>query len=434
MKTSRPRSFRALLRSAGRRRGFTLLELVIALTTGIAVAGAAYLLSKNSMTVFEAEARMSQAQFGATMGMNRLVSDVQRAGFMSNPNFAKEPGKACGSTAGFNNVKALQVLPDQSAGTTPVSVANGLSPDRIRIMGNLSTTELFVFRTIQSRDVYMAMNEGAMQRTLTATKNGGAPLRELFLPGRYVRLIDKNGKETYAQIASISCNGGGSPCDQWNVTDFKITLDRNLPSDITCGAWVGGGLINPISIVDYWVGKPTVAGFGITQATADLISADPAIAAQTGDNNRTELVRTELLDQGGPLVVMPVAFPGAPPPSEVISEYTVDFAVGVTARTGVGNSPNVVRYDADVDGATIAGLNAADPQRFTGVRIRLSTRTRAPDREGAIQTNPRARFDVFGPHPVLGGNHNGSGTPTHFARVRTLIQDVSLPNLTGITW
>lgn len=413
-------------------RGFTLVELIVALTAGIAVAGAAYVLSKASMNMFESEARMSQAQFGATMGMNRLSGDIQRAGFMSNPNFVSEPGRACGSTAPFNNVKAVQVQPDASVATTPISAANGLTPDRLRLMGNMATTELFVFRTIQNRDVYLQMDEGAMQRTLAATKNGGPPLRELFMPGRYVRLVDKNGKETYAQIASISCNGGGSPCDVWNVTDAKITLDRTPPSNVTCGAWVAGGLINPVSIVDYWVGRPTVATHGITPAAADLIAIDATIASQSGDNGRTELVRTELFDNGGALVVFPPAYPGAPPSSEIIAEYAVDLSIGATARSGTGPNPGIQRYDGDVDGAAIAALTAANPQRFVGLRVRVSTRTRTPDRDGAIVTNPRARFDVFGVH--TGFSHNGSGTSTHFARVRSLTQDITLPNLSGITW
>lgn len=414
------------------RRGFTLIELIIALTAGIAVAGAAYVLSRSSMNVFEAEARMSQAQFAATMGMNRLSGDIQRAGFMSNPNFVQEPGRACGATAPFPNVKAVQVQPDLSVATAPLSAANGLTPDRLRLMGNLATTELFVFRTIQNRDVYLSMDEGAMQRTLSATKNGGPPLRELFMPGRYVRLVDKNGKETYAQIASLTCNGGGSPCDQWNVTDVKLTLDRTPPSNVTCGAWVAGGLINPVSIVDYWVGRPTVLAHGITPAAADLIAIDPAIAAQSGDNGRTELVRTELFDNGGALVVMPPAYPGAPPSSEIIAEYAVDFSIGVTARAGAGANPTLVRYDGDLDAGLIAGLSAGSPQRFTSLRVRVSTRTRSPDREGAIINNPRSRFDVFGVH--TGFTHDGSGTSTHYARVRSLTQDLALPNLSGITW
>ncbi|MFO0617737.1 MAG: prepilin-type N-terminal cleavage/methylation domain-containing protein [Polyangiaceae bacterium] len=417
-------------------RGFTLIELIIALTTGIAVAGAAYILSKSSMGVFEAEARMSQAQFSATMAMNRLTSDIQRAGYMSNPNFVKEPGRACGPTVNFPNVKAILVQPDASMPSAPTSVDNGLTPDRIRIMGNLSTTELFVFRTVQDRDVYLQMDEGAMQRTLAATNNGGPPLRELFTPGRYVRLIDKNGKETYAKIDQMVCNGGTSPCDIAAITDVKITLDRNLPTNVTCGAWVGGGLINPLSIVDYWIGKPTVVNHFITPATADMIAPDLANAAQSGDLNRTELVRTEMIDTGAGLAPFPPAYAGAPPASEVVAEYAVDFSIGVTARQLPGPppeiNPNLVRYDADLDAASINLLSQNDPQRIASVNVRISTRTRAPDREGPIVTNPRARFDVFGVH--TGNVHGGSGTSTHYARVRTLSQEIALPNLAGLTW
>jgi len=167
-------------------RAFTLVELVVALSAGIAVAGAAYFLSKSSLNVFESEGRLSQAQFSATMGMNRLVNDLQRAGFMANPNFVSEPGKGCGDRTSFGNIKAVTIVPGGSAGRAPVSVFNLLNPDSITIVGNFVSTEQFEFRTVQGSKVYMTMNDGAMQRSLRANSAGGPSLAELFQPGRFV--------------------------------------------------------------------------------------------------------------------------------------------------------------------------------------------------------------------------------------------------------
>ena len=126
------------------RRGFTLVELMVALAAGIAVAGAAYLLSKSSMEVFNQEARLSSAQFAATMGMNRMVADLQRAGFQMSPNIQADVAKRCGdaaSTVPHANLKAIQILRGRSAAWATGDVqaamtAAGVNPDVIRIAGN----------------------------------------------------------------------------------------------------------------------------------------------------------------------------------------------------------------------------------------------------------------------------------------------------------
>jgi hypothetical protein len=419
------------LRAAKRKRfarAFTLVELVVALSAGIAVAGAAYMLSKASLGVFEAEARLSQAQFGATMGMNRLISDVQRAGFMANPNFVAEPGKACGQHTNFASITAVRIFPGGSSVRAPVSVANGLSPDRIRLVGNFVSTEQFEFRTIQGNQVYMTMRDGAMQRTLQANSNGGPSLAELFRPARYVRLVDSHGKETYSTILSVSCGG---PCDNPNIIDMTITL-ASLPATdgMVCGDWVSGGLINPVNIIDYFIGNPDQTVDGISNAAKDLVTPqtnDPqmaAIIAQTGDLYRTELIRTEMFDVNGNVKTIVPPPPGLPSPGEVVAEYAVDLKFSAVVRTA-GTNPTLTRLDGDsaADSATIAGTPA---QQFVGLNIRLATRTRAPDRSISLSTNPRSRFDVFGGNPA--------GTADHFARVRTLTEEVALPNLGGLIW
>jgi hypothetical protein len=423
---ARRRAVRARIR-ARIRRAFTLVELVVALTAGIAVAGAAYILSKNSLSVFESEARMSQAQFGATMGLNRLVNDLQRAGFMANPNFVEEPGKGCGDRSTFGLIKAIAITSGGSSTTAPASALNLLDPDSIRLVGNFFSTEQFAFRTLQGTTIYMSMLDGAMQRTLKARKDGGPALDEIFRQDRYVRVVDGHGKETYVKIASISCTPN---CSTWNITAIQLQLVNTPMSDgMVCGDWVSGGLINPVGIIDYHIGQPTVASDGISAATLDLVAPqnnDPkmaAIVAQTGDLYRTELIRRELYDNNGTAALMP-AVAGLPAPGEVVAEYAVDLKFSATIRTP-GDAPTIKRLDGDTDGADIETTPA---QQFVGLMVRLSTRGRAPDRSAGLTSNPRARFNVFATNPMTAGQAD------HFARVRTLVQEVTLPNLGGIKW
>src|SRR5262245_17049023 len=75
--------------AAGRRycrRGFTLVELLVALAIGLSVSMAAFLLAKNATRVFQNEARITSTQLAVTLGMNRIAADLQRAAFLSSPN------------------------------------------------------------------------------------------------------------------------------------------------------------------------------------------------------------------------------------------------------------------------------------------------------------------------------------------------------------
>jgi hypothetical protein len=78
-----------------------------------------------------------------------------------------------------------------------------------------------------------------------------------------------------------------------------------------------------------------------------------------------------------------------------------------------------------------AGLGGVPPlaERYAGLTVQLTTRTRVPDRE-APAANPTGRFAVC--------DGAGCAAPAppqlRFARVRTLTREVNLPNLAGVTF
>ena len=62
------------------RRGFTLVELLVAMAAGLIVSMAAFLLSKNAMRFFQHESRISAAQLAATLsGGERQMLALGRA-------------------------------------------------------------------------------------------------------------------------------------------------------------------------------------------------------------------------------------------------------------------------------------------------------------------------------------------------------------------
>ena len=81
-------------------RGFTLVELLVAITAGLFVAVAAFALAKQGSRFFQQEARVANAQFAATLGFDRLRADIARAGFLTTANVQRDPFH-CGTTAGW---------------------------------------------------------------------------------------------------------------------------------------------------------------------------------------------------------------------------------------------------------------------------------------------------------------------------------------------
>src|SRR5271155_3619188 len=72
-------------------RGFTIVEVLVALSAGVLVSLAAFTLSKSATSFLQREARISSAQLALTLAMNRLTNDIQRASFLSTRNIVTDP-------------------------------------------------------------------------------------------------------------------------------------------------------------------------------------------------------------------------------------------------------------------------------------------------------------------------------------------------------
>src|SRR6185437_10990895 len=135
-----------------RRRGFTVIEILVALSAGVLVAAAAFALSKNATTFFQREARVSSAQLALTLALNRLTGDIQRASFLSTSNITADQ-TICSSTkntwpvglsllAGVNIAPGTQATPQSAAQTPP------MTPDQIILGGSMDTTEVWQVQSI----------------------------------------------------------------------------------------------------------------------------------------------------------------------------------------------------------------------------------------------------------------------------------------------
>ncbi|WP_441287875.1 PilW family protein [Sorangium sp. KYC3313] len=435
------------------------MELLVAMAAGLVVSLAAFLLSKNATRFFQNEARASASHLAATIGLNRLTADLQRAAYLSSPNILQDP-EVCqvpASPVGLARLAGISILGRGSelahGAELNQSIANGLHPDSIIIGGSLNSTELFEFRKISDESgnwiVELNPNSSAVQRTLAREQGGGQSLTQIFAPRRFLRIMVR-GQEKFLYGVIDQVNVVGTP-----PLEIRIMLkaDPGLPTLVglaDCGVTPGGstgdgGWVNVVSRVRYDIrslrGKGTPYDALVAPITTEL-------GTLTGDNGRTELVRVELGEEDQEL-------PGT---LELIAEYAVDLKFGISVAQestvpGVTN-PQITRYpimatDNALVYSTAAALDAGPPgtpQRVRSVQVRLSTRTRAPDRDVAL-TFPGSsdgmgpdgrRFRFLIPGVVAGADMYmdtaPSGSPPVYARMRTLYADIALPNQAYVPW
>jgi prepilin-type N-terminal cleavage/methylation domain-containing protein len=427
----------------GPARGFTLVELIIALAAGLAVSTAAFLLAKSATAAFQEEARLSSAHLSATLGLSRLAADLQRAGLLSSANVQKDPA-ICGAPVtwpeGMRRLAGVAVKRQGSVidhmGELDQSLANGFRPDSIVIGGSFGSAEQFPVRLIQQaagggHDVYLQISgSGAMRRTLA---RGPEALAGVFRAGRLLRVImPGQTRYLYGVIAGLTV--AGEPPLEIVV---HLAPSPALPArgDGPCGVGLGanvGGLANPVSRVRYDIRR--LSGH---DRYGDLVA--PIAPEVTGDAGRTELVRVELDADDHEI----------PDTLELVAEYAVDLKLGLSVASVVGNpavDPVVTRHPIAVPDDGSIYNTAADvtdngtPERIRSIQVRLAVRARAPDRGADLGKDPDGRKRRFLIPGLLPGVSDDSDPPPPggmpiYARLRTFYADIALPNQAGVeTW
>jgi hypothetical protein len=396
-----------------------MVELLVAVTAGLFVAMGAYALAKQGSRFFQQEARIANAQFAATLGFDRLRADIARAGFLSTANIQKDPF-FCGNTGGWPTAIAslAAVRIDKETPAAVQDATNDLHPDQISLSGSYASAETFPIRTVFDNgttfDVYLQNANGPMART--GAVEGGA-FTEIFKADRILRILDQVGRYEFGRIESVSLQAGG---------ELMIRLKGNpaIPFKRT-----GGG---PCGIEGFGVGMQANVVNWIRYEIRDLKASVPAgyqnlygdAATAPGDETRFDLVRYELDTSGNEIA-------GS---LELVSEYAVDLKFALTVvpnfAGGDGGGPTLATfpfgddqnyaYAAEVvPGAPVSPIA---PNRIRSVRARLVVRSREADRSAPL-SQPAGNIYRY-----------AIGADAGFARARTLIADVSLPNLAGLRW
>jgi len=402
--------------------GFTLVELMVALTGGLIISLAVFALVRDSGRFYQRETRISNATVSGLIGFERLRADLGRAGFLSSPNAFRDPS-LCGAPNGnwpaaLQNLASIQV--SAPALVYPALSTNGRTPQVITLAGSYSSPDVFGAKVLPTgNNVVLQLSTvegaGALRRLGNSIMPDDDMMKAAFPSLRALRIV-QNGRHYYGQI--VTATGGAQP---------TVTINRDPPVQFRGDSLIGCGLeeigsgasvatINVVNFIQYEIRK-----LQTPKAIAAYQNVFANSADAPGEAGRTELTRVELGITGGVL-------DGT---EEVVAEYAVDLNLQVTAVTSTTGccDPNLsLLAPGDALFNTFTGPvfgTANTPELIRSVRVRLGVRSREGDRTVNL-ANPANqglfRFNI------------SSGTPETFARVRTFQADVALHNQADILW
>ncbi|HKP63464.1 MAG TPA: prepilin-type N-terminal cleavage/methylation domain-containing protein [Polyangiales bacterium] len=397
------------------RAGFTVVELMIALTCGGIAISSMYMIGAASMRTFRAQDRVATTQSSLRSAMAQVKRDFQRAGFLGTPN-VNMAGERCTAPVGVPlndesgglGVGRLAAISEYVPGVTAADGGfEDLDPEKLNtwnridnviLSGNYLTsgeymgvivaaagTSLTVPFTTQgfTRDFTHWYSEGG---TRTAGSCDGRALANTFAAGRLLRVHALSELNAFVAIRSASCDTTN------NVA--RINLNETIPGN--CNAT--GGWISPVNFIRY----------SVKNATGDE-------ASRVGKNRVAVLRRTEVDPNNKATALVVTDDDGTTHTDDrAVLDYVVHFRVDFLMR---GSNVNSI----DFMPASQASV-AANPERVRGAIIELGARTTEHEPDMAVQDMKVA----FPPFRVYG--KAGDDTPGA-ARTRVLRAELLLPNL-----
>ena len=423
-----------------RRRGFTLVELMISLVMGLIVALAAVALARTATTTFYEQARISGVEANVRSASERLRSDLSRVAYMSTPNIqwdeklARTPGSVGGPyrIPALQNLQGLRIAPADPAVRShalTTHARNNLTPHEIHIAGNLTSDDVYRGQFIASAG---GLGCGSAQIRLSADAdpavrrlfNGATANAQqvqmtqlVFMPGEQmtpsvagqqyaVQVMDMRGCFHYLTVCGVLTSG------QLNSVVLNlaggILTTAETQGDV-CGARVMEEVaIAPIQRVRWSLGLEN-----------DPRRVDTVVEG-TGAPNKFNLYRQIMAADGVTTIGQP----------ELIAEYGVDLKLALLVNsapaapaqpvfTNIGFEENDGMF-AQWAGPATTSTQLMGPHRIRSVRYRLAFRTSLPDR--------RADLPMPGGPPYMSRYCMGGDPCTDWARVRTVISEVVLFN------
>ncbi len=396
---SRPHlSAAAQARSLRRRAGYSLVELMIALTAGALVISSTYFIGAASSRHFQEQQRIGQTQTAVRLAMDMVQRDLARAGYLGTANSATD--QRCRAPA--FELQAVQFQNDVDNAMIPNAGLNGVSADRLTLVGSYASNDAYFATGLNAAGDSLTLQTSwqAFRRTfgaapIDATATG--PFASVFAPGRVLRIRTQSGNVFYTTITSAS------------PATAAVTFAPGIGVGGLCvGGLADGATVSVLSRIEYRVDN----GTGFNSA-----SINPA-GGEFVEGTRSFLVRRELTFAG-------LAVANS---ESVVLENVVDFNLDfvLDQETNRTLPPSLQRLTglaaAPLLGSVAAGAVGAAPQRVRSAIVTLSGRT--ADQDPTFPYIVRAAGDPLTRFKVtVNAAYPGA------ARVRSLTSEVLLSNL-----
>lgn len=456
-------------------RGFTLIELTVALVAGLVVALGIMALSREANRTFHEETRGSAAEAQLRTAVDRMRADLQRAGFMSTANIVVDPMIAKSPSATSNTsyvtnpgvMKGLLRLQSISYGEKgpggsltvnglPLSGSQptALAPDLIEIGGNMTTTEQFEVQAILSASggctrILLSPLSGAVYRVGVGTQSASDTMRNLFQPipkdgtnQFIVRLVDTTGHTQYLVTCSEAAAAGLTAGPQGSFTQPYVEIDTtSTPIQYAANTGTQGGAqglcvgcsLNPVQIVRWEITTTAQEQANTPQYAKALDNTPTSYPSPQLDANKYDLMRTYVDATGAPVYST----------SELVAEYAVDLklAFSVDTTTLGDQQPTIatLAFDDPANGnwaydvaTKIPAPPNVGPQRIRSARVRLVTRAAQADRTVNVPLTNFSKQQFLYRYciaaPCLASGVTANDQTLHWARTRTITTEVALPN------
>lgn len=390
-----------MLRRHDKVRGFTLVELMVAIIIAAIVVLATYSIYAMSSDTYRTESQVAHATQSLRFGYERLRVDISKTGFLASTNTNADPA-VCFNSAG-RPIYGLAVRRDfeENAPLTTVFLPTSNL--------NVQPSAIFIFGDFWSRGAFQTLRAEGTTIVLDTTQYAGSTnpadiptaleMTQWFRPGRMLRLANQGGRELYFFIVDFQPAGGGP-----SGLSPVITIDQPVPVVFAPGAcgvqgFGSGVFVNPVGMYHYYIRR------------------DPT---PTAPADKYDLLRDEWD------IANDMEFPGT---QLQVAEYAVElqfydflFDVGTPAApdilTQAGNFPDITTV-VNVGGTgQLGNVGFAIPQQLRALTVKLTTRAIDEDPNLAF----RPRLNRFAPitdgvelDPLIGG---AARTVTFAGRIR----------------
>ncbi len=413
------------------RRGFTLIELMVAMVVGLATITSVYSLGSAMSKQFYQEQRVATSQGASRVALMELRRDISRAGLFGTPNAAKEV--SCDASApelpayGGGNLPlaAFQYYPNADLSVLdPDGVNTSVRADRLRVLTSLYLTDQLLVESTSADGQTIVLNSGtqAYRRTFawgqaaTPITSGSAPDylqgtldwdsawggettswkgiaqkgARAFQTGSVLHIESPSGRHFFRKVFNKSGNTQGQVRIQVGPTKLPVGT-ACLPgaaesSQIAPLQWVEYAIVDPFDAAE--VGSDFFDFNGMFYI--DLDPTNPSF-------NLKDTAASDLIESPNRVLVRRVldATSGSPKANttQIIAEFVTHFSVSFLLdkrSSSTTQPPDIVLRGKDDQNE----INT-NPEQIRSVIIELGVRTPLEDPNLAFGVDAgTTRFDV----------------------------------------